>query len=189
MKNIQETAGKNLIFTRRTLAQFFLSDRERTLLAEVTASMTASEREKIRAKVLLHYADGVKISSIQQQLGISRPTIYKYLERAIEFGICEGLKDACHSPKNAEILDSAKSWVVRVACSSPRICGCPCDMWTLATLSRFVSDNAEDVGFPRLKKATKTTIWRILQEYGHKPYQIRSYLQRFYSSEIYDLVD
>ena len=151
--------------------------------------MTALERVKIRAKVLLHYADGVKISSIQQQLGVSRPTIYKYLERAIEFGMREGLKDAFRSPKNAEILDSAKSWVVRIACTSPRICGFSCDMWTLASLARFISDNAEDVGFPRLKKATKTTIWRILREYGHKPYIIRSYLQRFYSNEMDEFVE
>jgi len=41
-----------------------LSDESKKLLTDLSGSMTAPAREVIRAKVLLHYANGENISSI-----------------------------------------------------------------------------------------------------------------------------
>ncbi len=57
--------------TRR--APLGLSDAHRQMLIELGGSRTAPAREVERAKVLLRYADGISISDIQRQVGVSRP--------------------------------------------------------------------------------------------------------------------
>jgi len=52
------------------------------------------------------------------------------------------------------------------------------ELWTLSALARYVASHAADAGFPRLSKAGKTTIWRILNEHDIKPHRIRYYLER-----------
>ncbi len=52
-------------------APLLLTDESRKLLTELSGSMTAPVREVVRAKVLLHYADRVEISSIKRRVGIS----------------------------------------------------------------------------------------------------------------------
>jgi transposase len=89
-----------------------------------------------------------------------------------------GLKDAFHSPKEPEILDDAKAWVVSLACTKPKDHGLASELWTLSALARYVASHAVDAGFPRLAQAGKTTIWRILNEHDIKPHRIRYYLER-----------
>ncbi len=63
---------------RKTLrASLVLSDESRKLLTELSGSMTAPAREVVRAKVLLHYANGAEISSIKRHVGISMSTLKK----------------------------------------------------------------------------------------------------------------
>lgn len=104
-------------------APLTLSDESRKLLTELSGSMTAPAREVVRAKVLLHYANGAEISSIKRHVGISRPAIYKCIDKVLAAGAQAGLKDTYHSPKEPEILDDAKAWVVNLACTTPRIMG------------------------------------------------------------------
>jgi transposase len=88
------------------------------------------------------------------------------------------LKDTYHSPKKPEILDDAKAWVVSVACTKPKDHGLASELWTLSALAKYVATHAVDAGFPRLAKAVKTTIWRILNEHDIKPHRIRYYLEK-----------
>lgn len=75
---------------RATLA---LSDEQRIMLSELAASRTAPVREVERAGVLLKDAQGLSISEIRRQLGVSRPTIYKCIDKALAAGVQAGLKD------------------------------------------------------------------------------------------------
>jgi len=159
-------------------AALMLSDEHRTKLTKLSSSRTASVREVERAKVLLRYASGVSISDIQRQVGVSRPSIYKCIDKALASGVEAGLKDAFHSPKEPEIMDDAKAWVVSFACTKPKDHGLASELWTLSALARYVASHAVAAGFPRLAKATKTTIWRILNEHDIKPHRIRYYLER-----------
>jgi len=162
--------------TRR--APLILSDEEHAKLTKLSGSRTASVREYERARVLLRYANGVSISDIQRQVGVSRPAIYKCIDKALAFGVEAGLKDAFHSPKKAEILDDAKAWVVSLACTKPKDHGLASELWTLSALACYVASHAVTAGFPRLANAAKTTIWRILNEHDIKPHRIRYYLER-----------
>lgn len=162
--------------TRR--ASLMLSSENQDDLTKLAASRTAPAREVERAKVLLRYARGVSISDIQRQVGVSRPAIYKCIDKALAAGVQAGLKDTFHSPKEPEILDDAKAWVVSPAGTKPKDHGLASELWTLSALARYVASHAVDAGFPRLAQAVKTTIWRILNEHDIKPYRIRYYIER-----------
>ena len=164
---------------RKTLLpQLALSDESKKLLTELSGSMKAPAREVIRAKVLLNYANGEDISSIKRLVGISRPAIYKCIGKALAAGAQAGLKDTYHSPKAPEILDDAKAWVVSLACTKPKDHGLASELWTLSALARYVATHAVEAGFPRLAKAAKATVWRILNEHDIKPHRIRYYLEK-----------
>jgi len=159
-------------------APLVLSDDSRKKLSDLSGSRTAPAREVERAKVLLYYANGVIISCIKRWVGISRPATYKCIDKALAAGVQAGLKDAYHSPKEPEILDDAKAWVISLACTKPKNHGLAAELWTLSALARFVANHAVDAGFPRLANAVKTTVWRILNEHDIKPHRIRYYLEK-----------
>ena len=98
-------------------APLLLSEENEEMLTKLAGSRTAPAREVERAKILIRYANGVSISDIQRQVGVSRPSIYKCIDKALASGVQAGLKDAFHSPKKAEIMDDAKAWVVSLACT------------------------------------------------------------------------
>ena len=159
-------------------AALVLADDQRSKLSELAASRTAPMREVERARVLLKYAQGTSISGIQKQLGVSRPMIYKCIDKALAAGVQAGLKDAYHRPHAPEITDEAKAWVVSVACIKPKDLGLAAELWSISALARYVSEQAESSGFPRLSGAGKSTVWRILDENQLKPHKITYYLER-----------
>jgi transposase-like protein len=88
-----------MIMARETgRAALVLSAEQRAALAALAASRTAPLREVERAGILLQYAEGQSISAIHRQLGVSRPTIYKCIDKALVAGVNAGLKDAYHRP-------------------------------------------------------------------------------------------
>jgi transposase len=159
-------------------APLVLTEEQRQELASLAGSRTASVREVERARILLSYAEGTPILRIRNALGVSRPTIYKCIDKALAAGIGAGLSDTYHRPKAPEIGDDAKSWVVGLACTKPKDHGLAAELWTLSQLAKFIGEQCEAAGFPRLAKANKTTVWRILDEHEIKPHRIRYYLER-----------
>ena len=159
-------------------AVLVLTEEQKVMLSELVASRTAAVREVERAGVLLKYAQGLSISEIQRQLGVSRPMIYKCIDKALAAGVQAGLKDAYHRPYAPEITEEAKAWVVSVACAKPKDFGWAAELWSISALARHVSAQAETAGFPRLAGAGKSTIWRILNENQLKPHKITYYLEK-----------
>ena len=159
-------------------AALVLSDETRTKLVELAASRTAPVREVERAGVLLKYAEGLSISEIQRQLSVSRPMIYKCIDKALAAGVQQGLKDTYHRPREPEITEDAKTWVVSVACVKPKELGLAAELWSISALANYVAQHADAAGFPRLARAGKSTVWRILKENDLKPHKIRYYLEK-----------
>ena len=173
------SSGQGAIMARKSgRAALVLSDEQRVMLSELAASRTAPVREAERAGVLLKYAQGTSISEIQRQLGVSRPMIYKCIDKALAAGVQMGLKDAYHRPHEPEISNEAKAWVVSVACAKPKQVGLAAELWSISALARYVSEHAQPAGFPRLSGAGKSTVWRILNENQLKPHKISYYLER-----------
>lgn len=159
-------------------AALVLAPEHKRMLEELAGSRTAAVREVERAKVLLGYAAGTSITELQRQLRLSRPMIYRCVDKALAGGVQMGLKDKYHRPHEPEITDAAKAWVVSVACTKPKDHGLAAELWTISALARFVSDGARAAGFARLANAGKSTVWRILNEHDIKPHKIRYYLER-----------
>ena len=155
-----------------------LSESDREMLTTLSRSGTAPAREVTRAKVLLRYAAGLSISQIQREVGVSRPTIYKCVDKALAAGVRTGLRDRYHRPREPEILPDAKAWVVSVACQQPKALGLAAKLWTLSALATHLQREAEAAGFPRLSHISRSSVWRILQEHDLKPHRVRYYLER-----------
>ena len=54
-------------------AALVLTEDQKKMLKELSRSRTATAREIERAKVLVGYAEGISISGLQQQVGVSCP--------------------------------------------------------------------------------------------------------------------
>ena len=159
-------------------AALVLTEQEAARLKELAGSRTAAAREVERAKVLLGYAAGSSITQLQRQLGVGRPMIYKCIDKALAAGVQMGLKDKYHRPHEPEITDEAKAWVVSLACTKPKDHGLAAELWSISALAKVVSEAAHSAGFPRLANASKSTVWRILDEHEIKPHKIRYYLEK-----------
>ena len=167
-----------IMTTKSGRAALVLTEENRAKLSELAASRTAPTREVERAAVLLKYAEGLSITEIKRQLGVSRPMIYKCVDKALAAGVQQGLKDTYHRPHEPEITEAAKAWVVSLACAKPKDLGLAAELWSISALARYVSQHAEASGFSRLAKAGKSTVWRILDENDLKPHKISYYLEK-----------
>lgn len=158
-------------------AKLVLNNEQRQRLQETARSRTLAAREVERAKIMLNYVDGVSISGIQSALDVSRPTIYKCIDKALAMGIEAGLKDKYHSPKDAVITDDAKAWVVNLACTKPKDHGYAAEIWSHSLLARHVRQHAPQAGYECLNNAAKATIQRILKERPLQPHKVRYFTE------------
>jgi transposase len=163
---------------RSKRAALVLTEEQRSMLSELAASRTAAQREVERAKVLLAYAEGKAPTEIQRLLGVSRPTIYKCIDKALAAGVATGLKDRYHRPYAPQISEAAKAWVIDLACRQPKDMGLAAELWTLSALTDYVTTHARQAGFARLALSGKATVWRILDAHELKPHRVRYYLER-----------
>lgn len=164
---------------RKTLrAQLTLSAEQRGKLEQLSKSRKGALREIQRAQVLLHYAEGTSITQIQELVKLSRPSIYKCIDKALAAGPEAGLKDYYHRPFDPSITEEAKTWVINLACTKPTDHGLAAELWTLSELAKFTRIHAPRAGHNCLKKAAKATVWRILSADAIKPHKIKYYLER-----------
>lgn len=160
------------------LPKLVLTPEQRIKLETISNARTASLRDMQRAKVLLLYVDGKPITHIQKQAGLSRPSIYKCIEKALAAGPEAGLKDYYHRPFDPVIDDAAKAWVVNLACTKPKDHGFAAELWTYQDLARYTREHAPKEGHHCLANAAKATIWRIHNEHDIRPHKIKYYLEK-----------
>jgi len=158
-------------------AKLILTDEQRQLLTTIAQSRTATVREVERARILLKYVEGSSISNIQVALGVSRPTIYKCLDKALTMGVEAGLKDKYHSPKLPVITDEAKAWVINLACTKPKEHGYAAEVWSHKLLAKHTRQHAPAAGHQSLANAAKATIQRILKAHPVQPHKVRYYTE------------
>ena len=159
-------------------AKLKLTIEQQLKLEQLSTSRKAPLREVQRAQVLLHYADEIPISQIQKLANVSRPTIYKCIDKALAAGADAGLKDYYHRPFDPTIDDAAKTWVINLACTKPKDHGLAAELWTYSELAKHTRKNAPPAGHPSLSKAAKATVWRILSSNELQPHKIKYYLER-----------
>ena len=155
-----------------------LSDKEVEFLKNKSNSKTSPFREVQRAKVLYFYYQKNSITAISSLTNLSRESIYKHLDKALNFGVEEALKDTEHSPKEPTITEQAKLWVVNLACTKPKDYGYAAEVWSYESLAKHTRKHAPQKGHDCLKQAVKATIFRILSSNKVQPQKINYYLER-----------
>jgi transposase len=161
-----------------TRAKLVLTSDEKQQLNELRQSRTAALRDVQRAQVLWRYQGGESVSQIARAVKMTRKSVLKWIDRALQVGIEVGLRDAPHKPRQAVITDDAKAWVVSLACSKPKELGYAAELWTRASLARHVRQHAVAAGYPALAKAAKSTVQRILDAQALRPHKVTYYLER-----------
>jgi len=159
-------------------AKLVLSKEQQEELKKTVQSRKAPIREVQRANILLRYSEGMPITEIEKMTHVSRPTIYKWMEKSLAMGIEEGLKDKYHRPKQPVITEEAKAWVISIACQKPKDFGYAAEVWTRKVLAEHAKKYGPESGHDCLKKACKATIQRILSEHPIRPHKVAYYLER-----------
>jgi transposase len=159
-------------------AKLILGTEQKEQLQKTSQSRKAPIREVQRANILLRYSEGMPITEIESMIQVSRPTIYKWIEKALALGIEEGLKDKYHRPKEPVITEEAKAWVINLACKKPKDLGYAAEIWTRKALADHARKYGPESGHDCLKKAAKATIQRILEEHPIRPHKMAYYLER-----------
>ena len=159
-------------------AKLVLSKEQEAELKKTVQSRKAPIREVQRANILLRYSEGMPITEIEKMTHVSRPTIYKWMEKSLAMGIEEGLKDKYHRPKQPVITEEAKAWVISIACQKPKDFGYAAEVWTRKALAEHAKRYGPESGHDCLKKACKATIQRILSEHPIRPDKVAYYLER-----------
>ena len=159
-------------------AKLILDQDKKGKLQELATSRKAPVREVERANILLRYSEGMPIIDIGKMVHVSRPTIYKWIDKALAVGIEEGLKDKYHRPKEPVITQEAKAWVINLACKKPAEYGYAAEMWTRSALASHARKYGPEAGHDCLKKAAKATIQRILEGHPIRPHKMAYYLEK-----------
>lgn len=155
-----------------------LTEEQRNELEKIARSRTSPAREVQRANILIRFAAGNNITAIRKELHVSKPTIYKCIDKAVAAGPERGLKDLPHSPKRPVITEEAKAWVVNLACSKPKDHGYAAELWSQGSLAMHTRKHAPPAGHDCLKAASKATIHRILKAQPLQPHKVKYYLER-----------
>jgi transposase len=151
---------------------------EKVYLDQLRQSRTAALRDVQRAQILWRYHAGETVAHISRALKMTRKSVLKWIDKALQVGVKIGMKDTPHKPREAVITDDAKAWVVHLACSKPKDLGYAAELWSRSALARHVRKEAVAAGFPALIQAGKATIQRILAAQELQPHKIRYYLER-----------
>lgn len=158
--------------------KLILDNGQKERLQKISQSRKAPIREVQRASILERYSEGMSITDIQRVVRVSRPTIYKWIDKALAIGIEEGLKDKYHRPREPVITEEAKAWVINLACKKPMDCGYASEIWTHSALANHARRYAPEAGHDCLKKAAKATVQRILAKHPIHPHKMAYYLER-----------
>ena len=161
-----------------TRPRLVFTDEERKHLDQVRQSQTAAFRDVQRAQVLWRYHAGETVSQIACALKMTRKSVLKWIDKALQIGAKAGMKDTPHKPREAVITDDAKAWVVHLACSKPKDLGYAAELWTRSALAWHVRKHAVKAGYPALAQAAKATVQRILDAQPLRPHKIKYYLER-----------
>ncbi len=136
-------------------------------------------RDVQRARILWRYHSGETVSQIARVLKMTRKSVLKWIDKALQIGAHVGMRDTPHKPREAVITDDAKAWVVNIACSSPRNLVTPQSYGHDPRWPSIVSLSMPfEAGYPALAEAAKATVQRLLHGQALRPHKVTYYLER-----------
>lgn len=158
--------------------QLMLTPTELEKLDFISRSQTSPHREVIRAKILLKYIERQTITKIAQDLHTNRPMVERTINKAIGYGALTALKDLPGRGVKPTITDDAKSWVMSIACQSPKDFGYANEVWTYSLLRQHIRSHCQEAGYGMLSKIDKGVLNKILSQGNIKPHKVSYYLEK-----------
>ena len=131
-----------------------------------------------RARILLAYRTNPSTYAVGEAIGVTHQTVQRCLDRAVRFGVMAALDDSPRPGKEPTITDSARAWVVSLACQKAKELGYPHELWTTRLLARHIRENAEAAGHPCLTRLAQGTVCKILSQHEVQLHKVRYYLER-----------
>lgn len=158
-----------------------LTPEQITTLKQIAGSRSEELRRVQRAKVFLAAAEGQPQREIAASVGLSVSAVARMLRKALQIGPMMALDDLKRSGRPTVIGVEARTWVKELACTPPKDLpdGPTQTLWSMDTLAEYVRKHASEKPFGgELAKASKSTIWSILDSDEIKPHRIRYYLEK-----------
>jgi transposase len=163
---------------RRRVIAISFGDEELERLEAISRSRTEPACRVERARILLAYRADPSAYAVGEAIGVTHQTVQRCLDRAVRLGAMAALDDSPRPGKAPEITDSAKAWLVSLACRKSKDLGYPHELWTTRLLARHVREHAVAAGHPCLESIVQGTVCKILTRQEVKPHKVRYYLER-----------
>lgn len=163
---------------QRTRSTLVLPPEKRAELEALSKSRTEAAQTVERARMLLAYADGQTVSTIARDRHVSRPTVERCVDKALQFGVGIALSDLPGRGRRPRMTAADRAWVVDLACRKPKDLGYPEEVWTTRRLARHIRQHCESEGHAALARIGRGTVSKLLREGGVQPHKIRYYLER-----------
>lgn len=155
-----------------------LSDAERSHLQSTIKKGTVEARVYRRAKILLLKSEGLTYEAIAEKLDITIPTVRLCIEKYEKDGMDAALQDSAGRGRKVEIFDDYKAWVINIACQKPTALGLSAELWYPTSLTKYVNAVAEREGYPRMAKASVSSVRKILREAMLNPHKVTYYCEK-----------
>src|SRR5713226_4216066 len=95
-----------------------------------------------RSRILLAYRADPSAYAVGEAIGVTHQTVQRCLDRAVRLGAMVALDDSPRPGRAPEITDSAKAWLVSLACRKAKDLGYPHELWT----TRLLASHAREHG-------------------------------------------
>ena len=155
-----------------------LDPETKVALEKTMASRNEPAAKVRRARILLLYAEGVRIADIAREVGGTRPLVERAVDKALRFGAVAALGDLPRPGRPATVKEDAVAWVLGVACQSPKQLGYAAETWTYSALIRHIAAHCAGAGFACLAKTGKGALNKILARSNIKPHKVGYYLEK-----------
>jgi len=163
---------------KRTKPPLKINRKDRKKLRVLSRSRTVPHATVLRAKILLGHRQGHPTLSLSRNLHVSRSTVNRCVDKALQFGINVALKDLPRSGRPATITQEAITWLLSLACAKPKDFGHPHELWTIRLLTEHIRQRCRKANHPSLLRIAPGTVCKILSQNKIKPHKIKYYIQK-----------
>jgi transposase len=124
-----------------------LTPEERATIEKLARSRTEQARLVERAQIILGLANGEGPSHLAARLRLSRPTVYRWLDRFNQLGLA-GLQDGARSGRPPTYPPEQVAAVIAAALTNPQDLQLPFASWTLDRLQAYLNQH-KGIGIKR----------------------------------------
>ena len=136
-----------------------LGDAERERLAAIVADRNRPRKHVERARIVLASADRHSARRVAQSIGLSRPTVRRWLQRFAESGVDGLLRDKTRKPGKVPITAEIKAQTVALTCTEPPH---EATHWTGRAMAKAIG-------------ISLGSVQRIWQEHKLQPHRLRTF--------------